>query len=322
MKAITQASYGGPQVLELADIPTPQLKDDEVLVRVRNSSINAGDDVLMKGDPYLVRAVFGLTRPRVKVRGRDTAGEVAAVGAAVTRFEVGDEVYCESSTGSYAEFTRVPEKFVARKPNSLTMEQAGCVPLAAVTALQGLRKVGKVQPGQHVLIIGASGGVGSYAVQIAKGLGATVTGVCSAPKIAFVRALGADSVIDYSTESVGAHHGEYDVIFDIAGVDDPQHLRSALKSNGILVLAGGKGGKWLGPMRRSGGAVLAATFKRQKAKILAASRNREDLEFLTELFDAGSVAPYVDSTYPLNDVPAAFEKFESGQVRGKIAIKI
>ncbi|HAM23253.1 MAG TPA: NAD(P)-dependent alcohol dehydrogenase [Actinobacteria bacterium] len=322
MKAITQASYGGPQVLELADIPTPQLKDDEVLIRVRNSSINAGDDVLMKGDPYLVRAVFGLTRPRVKVRGRDTAGEVATVGAAVTRFEVGDEVYCESSTGSFAEFTRVPEKFVARKPNSLTMEQAGCVPLAAVTALQGLRKVGKVQPGQQVLIIGASGGVGSYAVQIAKALGATVTGVCSSAKVAFVRSLGADAVIDYSTESVGTHHGEFDVIFDIAGVDDLHGLRSALKSDGILVLAGGKGGKWLGPMRRSSGAVLAATFRRQKAKILAASRNSADLEFLTELFDAGSVTPYVDSAYPLNDVPAAFEKFESGQVRGKIAIKI
>lgn len=276
----------------------------------------------MKGDPYLVRAFFGLTRPRVKVRGRDAAGEVAAVGAAVTRFGVGDEVYCESSTGSYAEFTRVPEKFVARKPERLTMEQAGCVPLAAVTALHGLRKVGKVQPGQHVLIIGASGGVGSYAVQIAKTFGATVTGVCSSAKVDFVRSLGADAVIDYSAESVGAHHGEFDVIFDVAGADDLQGLRSALKADGILVLAGGKGGKWLGPMRRSGGAVLAATFRHQKAKILAASRNGADLEFLTGLFDAGSVTPYVDSTYPLNEVPAAFEKFESGQVRGKISIKI
>ena len=322
MKAMTQESYGGPQVLGLADIPTPEVKDDEVLIRVRNSSINAGDDVLMRGNPYLVRAFFGVTRPRVKVRGRDTAGEVVAVGAAVTRLQIGDEVYCESSTGSYAEFTRVPEKFVAFKPESLTLEQAGCVPVAAVTALQGLRKVGKVEPGQHVLIIGASGGVGSYAVQIAKALGATVTGVCSTAKVDLVRSLGADAAIDYSTESVGDHHGEFDVIFDIAGVDDPRQLRSALKPKGTLVLAGGKGGKWLGPMRRSGGATLAATFKSQKAKILAASRNRADLEFLTELFDAGSVTPTIDSTYPLEDVAAAFEKFEGGTVRGKIAVEI
>jgi len=324
MKAIVQDRYGGADVLELGHVDKPVPKDDEVLVRVHAAGVDAGVWHLMTGLPYLVRLFgFGLRRPKTPVRGREVAGRVEAVGKDVTQFQPGDAVFgiCE---GSFAEYVCAPEDKVAPKPASLTFEQAAAVPISALTALQGLRDRGQVQPGQQVLIIGAAGGVGSFAVQLAKAFGADVTGVCSTTKTDLVRSIGADDVIDYTRDDFadGARH--WDLILDTAGNRSLSHLRRALTPKGTLVIVGGEeGGRWSGGFERQLlWAPLRSLFVGQKLRSLISKERKEDLQVLRELIEAGKVTPVIDRTYPLGEVPEAIRYWEQGHARGKVVITV
>jgi len=324
MKAIVQDTYGAPDVLELRDIDKPVPKDNEVLVRVRAAGVDAGVWHLMTGLPYLVRLLgYGLRKPKARVRGRDVAGRVEAVGENVTRFQPGDEVFgiCE---GSFAEYACARQDKSAPKPATLTFEQAAAVPISALTALQGLRDKGRVQPGQKVLIIGAAGGVGSFAVQLAKAFGAHVTGVCSTTKADLVRSIGADDVIDYTRDDFadGARH--YDLILDTAGNRSLSHLRRALTPRGTLVIVGGEGGgRWLGGFQRQIlWAPMLSLFVRQKLRGLTSKERKEDLQVLRELLEAGKVTPVIDRTYPLREAPEAIRYWEQGHARGKVVITV
>jgi NADPH:quinone reductase-like Zn-dependent oxidoreductase len=288
MKAIVQDKYGPPEVLRLDEIEKPVPGDDEALVRVRAAGLDPGVWHLMTGLPYLVRVLgFGLRAPKVRVRGRDVAGQVEAVGANVTRFQVGDEVF-GTCDGSFAEYATARADKLAVKPANLSFEQAAAVPISAVTALQGLRDVGRVEAGQKVLIIGAAGGVGSYAVQIAKAFGAEVTGVCSTSKLDLVRSIGADQVIDYTREDFAAGDRRYDVILDTAGNRSLSHLRRALAQRGTLVIVGGEGGgRWHGGFdRQILRAPILSVFTRQRLRPLTAEERSADLDALTELIAA------------------------------------
>lgn len=323
MKAIVQDVYGNSDVLELRDIPRPVPGDGEVLIRVRAAGVDQGVWHLMTGMPYLVRLFgFGLKKPKAPVRGREVAGVVEALGAGVTRFQPGDEVFgtCE---GSFAEYVCAQEGKLARKPANLTFEEVAAAPISAVTALQAVRDAGQVTAGQNVLVIGAGGGVGSFAVQVAKAFGAAVTGVCSTAKVELVRSLGADHVIDYTRDDF-AHAGVlYDVILDTAGNRPISVLRRALAPGGTLVIVGGEaGGKLTGGFERSLGAPLVSLFSGQKFKGLVSTENYRDLEALTSLIEAGSVKPAVDKVYPLAEAPAAFDYLHSGRVRGKVVVRI
>jgi NADPH:quinone reductase-like Zn-dependent oxidoreductase len=324
MKAIVQDTYGSPDVLELRDIDKPVPKDDEVLVRVLAAGVDAGVWHLMTGLPYLVRILgFGLRRPKTRVRGREVAGRVEAVGKDVTQFQPGEAVFgiCE---GSFAEYACAREDKSAPKPVSLTFEQAAAVPISALTALQGLRDQGQVQPGQKVLIVGAAGGVGSFAVQLAKAFGADVAGVCSTTKVDLVRSLGADDVIDYTRDDFadGARH--YDVILDTAGRRSLSHLRRALTPRGLLVIVGGEGGgRWSGGFERQLlRAPLLSLFVGQKLRALSTKERKEDLQVLRELIEAGKVTPVIDRTYPLGEVPEAVRYWGQGHARGKVVISV
>jgi NADPH:quinone reductase-like Zn-dependent oxidoreductase len=324
MKAITQERYG---VVEFGTVDTPVAGDDEVLVEVRASSVNAYDWHFMHGDPYLARTMMGFRRPKRPIRGRDFAGTVAAVGRNVTRFRPGDEVYGDlgNLNGAFAEYVAVPDSQVDRKPANLTFEQAAAVPLAANTALMGLRDVAQVQPGQQVLLNGASGGVGTFAVQLAKSFGATVTAVCSTRNVDMVRELGADHVIDYTQQDFTRTGRRYDVVFDLVGNHPLGALRRALVPSGILVLAGGgvyRGGSVVGPMRLVIRADLTARFARHRIIRLTEAPSRDNLAALRELIESGQVTPVIDRTYPLSETAAAIEYVAVEHARAKVVISV
>jgi NADPH:quinone reductase-like Zn-dependent oxidoreductase len=323
LKAITYHRYGSPDVLEFQEVDEPVVQDDDVLVRVRAASANPRDWHFMRGLPYVIRPQFGLRAPKNPFLGSDVAGQVEAVGRNVTRLRPGDEVFTDVVTGGFAEYTRVSEDLVAPKPANLTFEQAAAVPLAALTALQGLRDHGRIQPGQKVLIVGASGGVGTFAVQIAKWLGAEVTGVCSTTNVDLVRSLGADQVIDYTKEDFVQRGQQYDLILQLAGTRSASDCRRALSSKGTLLLSSGEsGGRWIGPIDRIIKAVVLSPFVSQRLGPFEAKPSKEDLQVLKELIEAGKVSPVIDRTYPLSETPEAIRYLEEGHARGKVVITV
>jgi NADPH:quinone reductase-like Zn-dependent oxidoreductase len=321
MKAIVRDEYGSSDVLELRDIDIPQIADDEVLVRVHAAGV--GWDVwhVMAGLPYPIRiAGFGFRAPKNPVIGSDVAGVVEAVGDMVSRFRPGDEVF-GIGKGSYAEYVCAREEKLAPKPENLTFEQAAAVPIMGSTALQAVRDQGRVEPGQDVLIIGASGGVGTYAVQIANAFGAHVTGVCSTTKVEMVRSIGADHVIDYTREDFAEGRQRYDVILDIGGNSSLSRLRGALAPRGTLVICGGEGGgRWLGGTDRQLRALALSPFVGQKLGTFVNKENHEDMLVLKELIESGKVMPVIDRTYPLAEVPEAIRYLEEGHAKGKVVI--
>jgi NADPH:quinone reductase-like Zn-dependent oxidoreductase len=323
MTAITYDRYGSPDVLALDTIAKPVAKDDEVLVRVRAAAANPADWRMMRGDPYLVHLMSGLRKPRrPMVLGRDLAGEVEAVGKHVTRFRPGDEVFAEVTTGSFADYVAVPEQLLVPKPTNLTHEQAAAVPLAAVTALQGLRDRGRVAAGQRVLINGASGGVGTFAVQIAKSYGAQVTGVCSTRNVDLVRSIGADHVVDYTHEDFTRSQQRYDLILDTVANHSLAEIRRVLTRKGRFVPVGAGGGRWLGPAGYMLRALLLSPFVSQTMAPVSAKPNKEDLQFMRELVEAGQVTPVIDRTFPLSQAPDAMRYLEEGHARGKVVISL
>ncbi len=323
MKAVVQDRYGAADALHQARIARPVAADDEVLVRVHAAGLDRGTWHLMTGRPYLMRIVgLGFRGPKDRVPGRDLSGTVAAVGAGVTGFVVGDEVY-GVGRGSFAEYAVASAAKLARKPRSLSFEQAAVVPISAATALQALTDHGRVEPSQRVLVIGASGGVGSYAVQIAKALGAEVTGVASTAKLDMVRSLGADHVIDYTREDFAGMGERYDLVLDIAGNPRLRRLRRALTPSGTAVIVGGEnGGDLTGGMNRTLRALALSPFISQRFANFINKEQASDLERITGLVDAGQVTPSIDRTYPLEQVPEAIRQLAAGQVRGKVAITI
>jgi NADPH:quinone reductase-like Zn-dependent oxidoreductase len=323
MKAIVQDTYGSADVLELRDIGTPEVAADEVLVRVHAAGVDRGAWHLMTGLPYPVRlAGYGLRAPKTPVPGTNMAGVVEAAGHQVTRFQPGDEVF-GIGHGAFAEYARAPENKLAPKPANLTFEQAAAVAVSGLTALQGLRDHGRVQPGQTVLITGASGGVGTFAVQLASVFGAQVTGVCSTTKADLVRSIGADHVIDYTREDFADGKQRYDVILDIGGNPSLSRLRRALAPKGTLVIAGGEApGRWLGGTDRQLRALLLSRFVDQKLTTFICRENHEDLLVLKELIEAGKVTPVIDRSYPLSEAAKAIRYLEQGHVRGKVVITV
>jgi NADPH:quinone reductase-like Zn-dependent oxidoreductase len=323
MRAIVQDVYGeAKDVLRVAEIDRPSMGDDEVLVRVHAAGVDRGTWHIMAGLPYPVRLFgYGLRAPAYRVRGREVAGRVEEIGRAVTTLQVGDEVF-GIAEGSFAEYAPARADKLARKPANLTFEQAAAVTISALTALQGVRDRGRVQPGQRVLVIGASGGVGTFAVQIAKAFGAHVTGVCSTSKVDMVRSLGADHVIDYTAgDTEGGHR--YDVIIDTGGHRPLRRLRRSLTPRGTLVIVGSEtGGRWLGGFDRTIRAMLLSPFIRQTLAPLANSENAADLVVLTELVQSGKVTPVIDRTYPLEEVSTAIERMQAGQARGKLVVSV
>jgi NADPH:quinone reductase-like Zn-dependent oxidoreductase len=325
MQAIVQDAYGSADVLELRDIDKPVPKDNEVLVRVRAAGLHRGDWHVMTGLPYLIRIVvptLGLRRPKVPVRGMDVAGTVAAVGSNVTRFQPGDAVFgwCD---GSFAEYATAPEDQLAAKPANLSFEQAAAVPISGFAALQGLRDMGEVQAGQRVLVIGAAGGVGSFAVQMAKAFGAQVTGVASTTQVELVRSIGADDVIDYTREDVTDGTRRWDLILDTAGRRSLSQLRRALTPKGTLVIVGGEGaGRLMGGFTRNLRAPVLSRFVGQRLRMLASKERPEDLQTLRELLEAGKLTPRIGRTYPLREVPEAMRALEAGHTRGKVVITV
>jgi NADPH:quinone reductase-like Zn-dependent oxidoreductase len=302
-------------------VPRPVIGDHEVLVQVRAAGLDRGTEHLMTGKPYAMRLGFGVRRPRNPVSGRDVAGTVAEVGAAVTRFAVGDEVY-GVAPGSFAEYAVAREGKLARKPANLSFEQAAVVPISAGTALQALVDVGRLEAGQSLLVIGASGGVGSYAVQLGKAFGAEVTGVSSTAKVDLVTALGADHVLDYTRDDFADGTRHWDLVLDIGGSPSLRRLRLALEPRGTAVFVGAEGAGDLTGMGRHLRGALLSPFLRQRLAMLMAKERASDLERLTELIEAGSVVPSLDRSFPLDEAPDAMRLLETGRVRGKVAITV
>jgi len=323
MKAIFRDEYGSPDVLQLRDIYKPEIGDDEVLLRVHAAGV--GRDVwhVMAGLPYPIRlAGYGLRAPNNPVIGSDVAGVVEAVGKNVRRLQPGDEVF-GIGKGTFAEYAGEPQDKLVPKPENLTFEQAAVLAISGLPALQGLRDHGKVRPGQGVLVIGASGGVGTYAVQIAKALGAQVTGVCSTTKVEMVRSIGADHVIDYTREDFTEGDQRYDLILDIGGNSSLARLRRALVPRGTLVITGGEGGgRWLGGTDRQIRALMLSPFVGQKLGTFISKENHEDMIVLKELIESGKVAPVIDRTYPLSQVPEAIRYLQEGHAQGKVVITV
>jgi NADPH:quinone reductase-like Zn-dependent oxidoreductase len=323
MKAIVRDTYGSSDVLELREIDIPEISDDEVLIRVHAAGV--GRDVwhIMTGLPYPIRlAGYGFRAPKNPVIGSDVAGVVEAVGKNVRRFQPRDEVF-GIGKGSYAEYVCAREDKLAPKPVNLTFEQAAVVAIMGSTALQALRDHGKVSPGQEVLLIGASGGVGTYAVQIAKAFGAHVTGVCSTTKVEMVRSIGADHVIDYTREDFAEGDQRYDLILDIGGNSSLSRLRRALTPRGTLVITGGEGGgRWLGGTDRQLRALMLSPFVGQKLGTFVSKENHEGLMVLKELIESGKVIPVIDRTYPLAEVPEAIRYLEEGHAQGEVVTTI
>lgn len=318
MKAIVYTQYGSPDVLEFKEVEKPIPKDNEVLIKVYASSINAADSAILRGKPFLVRLMTGgILKPKNKILGADIAGRVEAVGKKnVKQFHCGDAVFGDLSDcgcGAYAEYACVPEDVLVLKPTHITFEEAAAVPLAAVTALQGLRDKGQLQPGQKVLINGASSGVGMFAVQIAKAFGVEVTGVCSTRKADMVRSIGADKVIDYTQEDVTQNGQRYDLIFfDVAAYRPISDYKDSLSVDGMYLLVGGA-------MSR----IFQVMFTRsKKVDNLMAKQSKEDLVFMSELLETGKVKPFIDRCYPLDEVADAIRYLEERHVQGKVVIKV
>ncbi len=316
MKAIVQNEYGSPDVLELGEIDKPVIKDNEVLVRVHAGAIHAGDYYCMRGEPFAVRMVVGLPKPKNYIPGFDVAGRVQVVGKDVTRFQPGDEVF-GSCSGGCAEYACATEDNLVLKPANLTFEQAGAVPTSALAALHGLRDAGKVQPGQKVLINGASGGVGTFAVQIAKSFGAEVTGVCSTKNVDMVRSIGADHVIDYTQEDFTLSEQRYDLIFDNVANRSFSDYRRVLTPQGTHLPNSGNSG--MGFVIK---ALVRSAFVRQQGRPFLSTPNQEDLEVLRELLESGKVTPVIDRTYPLSETPEAMGYVGDGHARGKVVITV
>jgi NADPH:quinone reductase-like Zn-dependent oxidoreductase len=322
MQAIVQRRYGTTpeDVLRLEQIARPAIKAGEVLVRVRAAGVDRGTWHLMAGQPYLMRIIgFGLRGPKTPVPGLAVAGTVEAVGQDVTGLAAGDAVF-GTACGSFAQYATARADRLALKPARLSFEQAAAMPGSATTALQAVRDHANVRPGQHVLVIGASGGVGTFAVQIAKTFGAEITGVCGAAKTDLVRAVGADHVIDYTRENPVAGRRRYDVIIDIGGNRRLAHLRRALAPEGTLVITGGEGGRWLGGIGRNLRAQLLSPFVSQKLTAFVARQRPADLITLRDLADSGAITPANDRTYPLSQAAAAVRLLAEGRVRGKVVI--
>jgi NADPH:quinone reductase-like Zn-dependent oxidoreductase len=321
MKAIVQEGYGGPEVLRVAEVPEPAPGPRDVAIRVHAAGVHAGDVRVMRGEPLLLRAAFGRRRPRKPVIGRDVVGTIVAVGAQVDGLAVGDRVFTESDQGGFAEVVVVDAPHVRRAPGNLDDEHAAVIPVSGTTALQGLR-LAKVRAGDRVLVIGASGGVGTFAVQLAAGLGAEVTGVASAAKADHVRAAGATHVIDYRTVDVTEQGERYDVIFDLIGDRPLGALRRILAPRGTLVLSSGGGTRVLGPLGRIARASMLDPFTRQRLRPLAARRDGDDLDELRRLAEAGTLRPVVDRVLPIDRAAEAIALLESGAVRGKLALRV
>lgn len=326
MKAVVQDRYGAPDVLELRDIDAPAVADGEVLVRVRAASVNAADWHFMRGLPYVMRVVgsgmgFGVSGPKGRVRGLDVSGVVEAAGPNARRLRPGDEVYGEG-TAAFAELASVSEDALAVKPANLTFEEAAAMPVAAGTALHGLQAAGRIKPGQKVLILGASGGVGTFAVQLAKAFGADVTAVCSTRHVDQARSIGADRVIDYTRDDFTRQAARYDLIFNVAGARALADLRRALTPSGTLVLSSGDGGSWFGPLGRMVAAVAVSPFVRQRLRPSAPKPSRESLDVLRELAERGAVAPVIDRSYPLSAAPEAIRYVEQGHAGGKVVLTV
>lgn len=322
MKAIIYEKYGPPDVLALTEVEKPIPADNQVLVRIHAASVNYGNLALLKGEPFLVRFVFGLLKPKFPIPGGDIAGRVEAVGKDVKQFKPGDEVFGDlsgSGWGGFAEYVAVPEKALALKPVNLTYEEAAAIPMAAVTALQSIRDKGKLQSGQKVLIHGASGGVGTFAVQIAKALGAEVTAVCSTRNVEIVQSLGADVCLDYKKEDFSKKAERYDLILGVNGYQPMSVYKRALNPNGIVVVVGGAGTQLFQAMTL--GPWISMT-ERKKVGSFLQRPNQKDLIYMKELVEAGKVKPVLDRCYPLSEVPEAFKYFEEGHAQGKVVIKV
>jgi 2-desacetyl-2-hydroxyethyl bacteriochlorophyllide A dehydrogenase len=331
MKAIVQTEYGSPDVLSLQEVDKPVVPDNGVLVQVRATSVNAGDWHLMRGTPFPIRLMFGgILKPKVKTLGMDVAGRVEAVGKDVTQFQVGDEVFgdlSESGFGAFAEYVCAAESVLVPKPTNISFEQAATVPVAALAALQGLRDCGRMRTGQKVLINGASGGVGSFAVQIAKALGAEVTAVCSTSKMEMLRSIGADQIIDYTQTDITKNGQQYDLIVDAAAYRSVFDYAPILKPDGTYVLVGGSTARFFQVMLF--GSLFSIIMRRQ-VKCLASKPNRSDLVILKDMIEAGKIVPFIvggaspleHQTYNLSEVPMAIRQLEQRQVRGKVAISV
>ena len=322
MKAIVFHEYGAPDdVLELQETDKPIVEDDELLVRIRAASLNPYDWHFVTGLPYIARMQFGLLKPKANSLGADLVGQVEEVGKNVTQFRPGDEVLGEVETGSFAQYACVSEESAVPKPGNLTFEQAASVPMAGLTALQGLRDKGRIQPGQKVLINGASGGVGTFAVQIAKSFGAEVTGVCSTRNVDMVRSIGADHVVDYTQEDFTRSGRRYDLMFDLVGNHSPSECRRALNPKGTYIASFGQPDhRWLGPLAQLLRMLLLSPFVSQKLVTFVAKPNKKDLHILKEFIETGKVTPVIDRTYTLSEVPEAIRYLEEGHAQGKVVI--
>ena len=321
MKAIVYQSYGSPAVLQFEEIDRPTLGDGEVLIKVRAASVNPLDWHFMRGTPYIIRASAGLRRPKQHRLGVDVAGQVEVAGRNVVQFKPGDEVFglCR---GAFAEYVCTFETMLVLKPENVTFEEAASVPLAGLTALQGLRDKGRLHAGEKILVNGAAGGVGTFAVQIGKAWGAEVTGVCSTKNVELVRSIGADRVIDYTQECFTKGRERYNLILDCVGNHSLLACTRVLTSNGRCVLIGGQGGRWIGPTARFGKAFVLSKFVKRKPLTLLTRRSREDLSMLSDLMRTGKLKPVIDKHYRLSSVPEAVRYLETGHSRGKVVITV
>ena len=322
MQAAVYTRYGPPDVVQITDVERPVPKDDKVLIKVRAASVNPYDWHFMRGTPYFVRIGAGLRKPKITRLGVDVAGQVEAVGRNVTQFKPGDHVF-GSCRGAFAEYACASELALVTKPNNVTFEQAAAASVAVRTALQGLRDKGQIQPGQRVLINGAAGGVGTFAVQIAKSFGADVTGVCSTRNVDMVRSIGADRVIGYIQEDFTKSGQRYDLIFDCVGNHSLLACRRVLTPKGIYIAVGGPSGRWMiGPLARAITAPVLSRFVSQKLSMVLARPSKEDLTFLHQLMKAGKVTPVIDRSYSLSEVPEAIRYLEEGHAQGKVVITL
>jgi NADPH:quinone reductase-like Zn-dependent oxidoreductase len=317
MKAFVSDRYGSPDVMHLQEVPKPEATEGRVLVRTHAISVNAHDWHMLRGKPYIARPTAGWTRPKETILGLDVAGVVEAIGPGVTDLLVGDEVF-GSRSGAFAEY--VSGKNFVRKPSGLSFEEAAAIPTAGFTALQALRDKAAVQPGDHVLVNGGGGGVGTFAVQIAKAMGAEVTATTNGSNVDLLRGLGADHVIDHRTEDVGAGPARYDVILDVGGRPSLWRLARVLSPTGRLVIIGPGNGQWIGPVARVVGAVVRSRFSKQKLIPFLAHVDRDDLVVLRDYAEAGAIRPVIDRTFPFAQIPDAVRHLEAGRVRGKVVV--
>lgn len=322
MQAVVCSKYGNSEALSLNEVDKPIPREKEVLVKIHASSVNYGNLVLLKGEPYLARLAFGLFKPKYSIPGGDIAGEVESIGNGVNQFQLGDEVFGDLSAyswGGFAEYVCVPEDALALKPKNLSFEEAAAVPMAAVTALQALRNKGNIQPGQKVLIYGASGGVGTFAVQIAKSLGAEVTGVCSTRNVDILLSIGADHVIDYQKENFSQTQEKYDLILGVNGSQPLSVYKRALNPNGIFLHVGGSGEQLFQTMLQ---APWTSIIGKKKVRNILQRANQKDLIYVKQLLESGQVKPIIDRTYKLSEITDAFDYFSEGHAQGKVVITV